>query len=164
MKKILLLIGAILSLSTIAQAQGLSYYTTNNLAASNHVTVPTPAIVHQVYLTTTNTTPTLVYLIDGYRLKTNAAYTNFTTTTTTEVVEYITSLGTTNAYTNTVIQTAANPVAASTTTVGTPIAVIPVTSTLPVTFTPTYPLQFTSFVTLTNDAAGVNAVISYRRN
>jgi hypothetical protein len=161
MKKILLLIGAILS---FAQANAAQFFVTNNLAASFHTLTAVPAIVDVVTLTTTNDTATIVYLVDGWQLQTNAAYTNFTTTTTTEVVAYVTSLGTTNNYTNTVIQTAANPVAASTTAVAAPIAAITVTKNQPAVFTPTYPLQFTKFIALTNNAAGVNAVISYRRN
>lgn len=163
MKKLIYSLIAVVTLALTVSTEATQYYATNNLAPSNHVilTVSSPITVSSITLSTTNVTPTLVRLIDGYRLQTNAAYTNYTTYTTNRVSSYVTSLGTTNLQTNTVLFYQANAVAASTTAVAEPLVALTVSSVAPVTVTPSLPWQFSKFLTLSNDLQGVNAVISY---
>lgn len=162
MKTLLSLVVAVCALVT-ANAQGTRFYVTNNLADSNHIAITRPFVLESVTLSTTNSlTPTIVRLIDGYMLRTNAAYTNYTSYLTNRTYSYVTSLGTTNTGTNSVLYYQANVVAASTTAVAEPTATMVVTSLEPVTFVPLAPIPFTKFLTLSNDQDGVNVVVGYR--
>lgn len=158
MKKLILIVGLILAGITTSKAQ--SYYATNNLAASNHVILTVPAHLTEISVWSTSLSPSLVYLFDGFMIKTNTAYTNYTASLVDVVTTTITSTGTTNIMTNTVWQSVANPVAAAN-TAAIPLVslVVPANSVVA-----TYPLRatFVENVKLSNSLTGASALIKYR--
>lgn len=147
---------------TVLTASAQNYYVTNNLAASNHtvISVSSPVKTTSITLFSTNTAATLVYLFDGYLIRTNAAYTNYTAALSDVVSTVITSSGSTNLFTNSVWTTSANAVAAAN-VAATPLAsiVVPPNSD-PVTYQ--IPYTFTKFLNVSNNLAGLSFVLSYR--
>ena len=136
---------------------------TNNVAAGAHTIITNSSVVlDSITLFTTNATPTLVYLYDGALLSTNAAWTNYTSYVTNLVYSYVTSLGTTNTGTNSVLYVQANPHAAATINVEPLVSlVVPANGDL-VTYTPPTPLVFSKSLVLSNSLIGVSGTISYR--
>lgn len=132
----------------------------SNLAATNTAVIATPAIVQEITFFSTNTVPTIIQFFDGSLTVTNAAWTNYTASVSTEVEFYVTTTGITNTWTNTVI----NPVAsehAAETVARTPVftAVVPANN-VPITV-PVWS-RFTYSVQLSNNLAGVSGIIKYR--
>jgi hypothetical protein len=145
------------TLSTFATVQSES-----NLAANTNKTIlASPAVITSITLWSTNTEPTLVKLYDNFRVYTNAAWTNFTTSITTDVEEVITSTGTTNYYTNSVITRTASPTAAAE-NVEPPILrsiVVPAAANGPITITG--PIYFNRRIVADISATGLSYVMDY---
>ena len=132
----------------------------SNLSNTNTTIVATPVVITELTLFSTNTTPTIVYLYDGSLTVTNSAYTNYTTSVSTEVESYVGANGLTNAWTNSVITVAANEVAEETVD-RTPVATLVVpANNVPVTITPN--VIFTYSAILSNNLAGISGIITYR--
>jgi hypothetical protein len=136
-------------------------FSTNNLAAGNHFLISGANVLQSLVLSTTNDTPTQVLVYDGAITNITAAWTNWTSYTTNVVYSYLTSTGTTNTVTNTVVFPVINPHAAATNNT-VPIIAGVVTKQTPFVLTPPGGTIFTSRVTLSNNAAGVNAIVLYR--
>ena len=166
MKYILGLIAAVAMVVT----SNAAVYSTNNLASGTHVVLPsTPIHLQSITLWTTNTiAPTIVKLYDGYVVRTNTAYTNYTVALSSVVSTYITSTGTTNTLTNSVWTTTANPVAAGNVTTD-PILtiVVPTASVGPVTWPvnnsngTAASVVFSRWLIATTDQTGISFVASY---
>lgn len=159
MKTLITFIAAVVLFTTSSLA---ATATIDNQVATNAVIVDDNIVLDSVTLYTTNTTPTLVYIYDGAIEKITGAYTNYTTYITNRVSSYITSLGTTNLHTNSVlfVQSQAN---AAATNAATPVISIVVPANSEVyTFTPTTPMVFSSNLTISNNLAGVSGIVSYR--
>lgn len=167
MKKLLAILG-LSSVTLFAQIPSQSVYVTNNMAASATTIISKSIDVGQLTFWTTNTSTTLVYLYDGAITNVTAAYTNYTTYSTNIVSNYVTTTGTTNSLTNHVIYNAAVAVAAATNnsspyvTIVVPGSLIANAAGQFVTYTPPTELVFRNKLTLSNSAAGLNGVISYR--
>jgi hypothetical protein len=133
------------------------------LATNVDSVATTPLVITKVTMWSTNTTtPSIVYLYDGWRLQTNTAYTNYTAARTAQVTSYITTTGLTNLMTNYVYKTTANAVSAGS-AVQTPTAtfIVPANSVAaPFVFDET--LNFGQRLSLSNSAAGLDYVIEYR--
>jgi hypothetical protein len=132
----------------------------SNLAATNTTVVTTPAVVNSLTLFSTNTTPTLVRLYDNAITVTNAAYTNYTSTVSTEVESFVGSNGITNAVTNVVVAIATSEHAAETIAKTPVVTVVVPANNIPVTITPRS--IFPHKVVLSNNLAGVSGIITYR--
>jgi hypothetical protein len=165
---ILVFMLAVTALTVNAQ----SYYSTNNLADSNHVVLNASAPIDTVKIVawSTNTTaPTILKLYNGYIINTNTAYTNYTAARTAVVTTQINSSGSTNLYTNYVWKTTANAVAAAN-PAATPLAqlVIPAATFVsagnyvPNLITLDIPHSFTRFLTVSNDLDGASFLLEYR--
>jgi hypothetical protein len=158
MKKFISIIGLGVSLLT-AQAQ--LFTSQSNLAATNTAVITTPLVLEQMTLFSTNTTPTLVFLYDGAITNVTAAYTNYIQYPTNVVTTYTNTTGTTNTLTNRVEYTLAVANAAATNN-SSPIRslVVPASGSVTV-FTETIP--FAQKLTISNNLAGLSAVIRYRK-
>lgn len=160
MKKLFIVL---VSLGLVVSAKAESFFATNNLAAStNHFLIQGPALVSKILLSTTNDTPTIVKLYDGFPYIINTAWTNYVTYTTNITTSYITSTGTTNEVTRTVVQVAPQVNAAATNSQP-PLLTFSVDKLNPVEFSvPGNTVIFSRRVTLDNSLIGVNAAIQYR--
>lgn len=141
-------------------------FATNNLAATNNVLITGAFVLQSMTIFTTNDTPTLIRIYDGDTTKVTTAWTNYTSYTTNYVTTWLTSTGTTNTSTNTYIYTLATPNAAATNANDVRISAV-VDKLTPYTFNPAqipgaYLSTFNSKLTLSNDLAGVGAIIQYR--
>lgn len=159
MKNLIKLI-ALFAIGIGVQAQ--QFYSTNNLAATNHTIFASGAVIQQITLWSTNASPTMVYLRDGDLTYTNGVYTNFLRYTTNVISSYVGASGITNNQTNVNIVYVPQTIAANTN--NTPVRA---TITVPASgVILTYPfdpnLLFTKKLTLSNSAVGLNAVIQYR--
>ena len=136
----------------------------SNQVATNAVIVNGGALLDNVVLYSTNTTPTIVYFYDGAITNVTAAWTNYTAYSTNQTYSYITSGGTTNLQTNTTWYVIANPRAAATNNT-TPMLtlVVPGSGTgQTLNFTPPIPQIFAQRITVSNNLAGLSGVITYR--
>lgn len=157
MKK-LLIIGLTLVSCLVANA---STFSTNNLAAStNHTILTTPFKLESITLFSTNLTPTIVKLIDGWVVSTNTAFTNYVQFSSNVVSSVITSTGVTNQYTNTVLMI--DPVITAATTNGSPYVqktiVVPGNNTL---ITVQGPISFSRRLTVDSSLTGLSFVMEY---
>jgi hypothetical protein len=157
MKKLFILVGLILAIST-AKAQ--SYYATNNLAASNHVILSIPIDTQTISVWSTNTAASLVHFYDGFMIKTNTAYTNYTAALTDVVTTVITSSGSTNTFTNSVWKTTANPVAAANTAAVPLISLVVPAANVVATYN--IPQTFVENIKMSNSAAGTSILLKYK--
>lgn len=164
MKNIITLIAV--ALLSVASSYGLTQAESNLTLNTNKTILSTPAVINSITLWSTNTAVTTVKLYDYFRVYTNTAHTNYTTTITTEVSEHITSTGTTNYNTNTVIQRTANAVAAAE-NVEPPIVktlIVPATGTADTAgaiVTYTGPFYFNRRVVADISATGLSYVMDY---
>lgn len=134
------------------------------LATNADSVVSTPLVITKLTLWSTNTTtPSIVYLYDGWTLQTNTAYTNYTSARTAVASTYVTTTGVTNSFTNYVFKTTANPVAAAT-VVNNPTAtfVVPTSGELLTIDNEEAGLIFGRQLSISNSADGLNYVIQYR--
>lgn len=164
MKNLIKLIAVVALLTFSAKAE---VQVEANLALNTNKTIiATPVVINSITLWSTNTAVTTVKLYDYFRVYTNTAWTNFTTATTTTVESVITSTGTTNLYTNSVITRTASPNAAAN-NVEPPIArtlIVPATGTANTsgaTITYTGPFYFNRRVTADISASGLSYVMDY---
>src|SRR5688572_28292787 len=107
----------------------------SNLAATNTTVIATPVVINSLTFFSTNTTPTLVYLYDNATTVTNAAYTNYTSTVSTEVESFVGSNGITNAVTNVVVAIATSEHAAATVAKTPVVTLVVPANNVPVTIT-----------------------------
>lgn len=159
MKRILLI--ALIGLASIVASKA-AIVTGSDMAATNTDSIVTTPLVttKMTFWTTNTTTPSIVRLYDGYRLQTNSAYTNYTVAATAVATTYVTTTGVTNSFTNTVLKTTSNPVAAATViTEPTLTIVVPTGGEL---LTLDDSLVFGKRLSISNSAAGLNYAIQYR--
>lgn len=149
----------ILAISSICSFAGT--YVTNNMGVATATPSTTPVVLQSLTLYSTNTVPTIVYFYDGWYTTTNNGYTNYVTYVTNQTVLYTNTMGITNTYTNTVIATAANAVAANTGAVSLPIltVVVPANNVL---LTLTKDIVFGQRMTFSNTLVGLSGMIQYR--
>ena len=165
MKKLITLITLLGSL-TFCFGQADTIYVTNNMAVGIATISTQPGILTSLTAYSTNTSPTIVLLYDGYYLATNVTWTNYTTYTTNVVTSYVTTTGITNNLTNLVIKTVANPHAAVAGTVNTPFAtlVVPAASSsgtiTPIVFNDDF--LFGKRLSFSNGATGLTLIGHYR--
>lgn len=159
MKKLFSLIAVV---ALVGNALADSWFTTNNLAANTHYLFAGPKVVTSITITTTNDTPTIIALYDGAITNVVAAYTSYTTYASNVVEEVITPTGVTNSYTTSRLFVA--PVSNAAATNNTPVKIAGTVDKLnPLIITPTLGAQyFLSRFTLSNNAAGVSALVGYR--
>lgn len=145
-----------------------TWQTEANLALNTNKTIlATPAVVKSITLWSTNTAATTVKLYDNFRVYTNTAWTNFTTTTTTTVESVITSTGTTNLYTNSIISRTEAPTAAAS-NIEPPILrtiVVPAAPSFGTTgdqITITGPIYFNRRIVADISATGLSYVMEYQ--
>jgi len=136
-------------------------YVTNNMAVGISTPASVPVQLTRLTLFTTNLTATIVYLYDGFLTQTNNGYTNYVTSTTSQITLYTNTTGLTNTWTNTVITTSPNAVAARVNVLSTPLATLVVPPS-PGVLDVNSSLLFGNRITLSNTAQGLSAVISYR--
>lgn len=149
----------VLALAFGAQLHAAEYIG-SNLVATNTAVVATPVIVSSVTVFSTNTVPTLVRLYDGALTNVTSAYTNYTTYTTNLIVNYVTTSGITNKYTNDVIWRSPNVVAAATNNTTPTVSFVAPAANVPLTITG--PWIFGKSVTLSNNLAGLSVIMTYR--
>lgn len=129
--------------------------------ATNAAVLTTPYVLTSVTVANTSTN---VLTIRAYDMATdattytNAAYTNWVSAVTNEVVTFINSVGTTNIFTNSVIKSFAVVYAAVTNTVN-PVATVAVSPSTAETFTLNIPLA--RGLALSNDQSAT-MIITYR--
>jgi hypothetical protein len=165
MKKYLVISLVFLASLFTAQAQltaGQQIFATNNLTAGAGIMINEGVTVNQLQLYSTNLTPTIVRLYDGWYVYTNAAFTNYTTYLTNIVTTYTNTTGTTNTFTNSVLFSAAAVTAASTNNNTPPIVsfIVPANN-VPITING--PFQFSQKLTLSNNLTGLSGVILYHQ-
>lgn len=156
------LISVIAALAMVVVGSADSWFTTNNLAAGNHYLFAGPKVITAITITTTNDTPTTINIYDGAITNVTAAYTSYTTYASNVVEEVITSTGVTNSYTTSRLFVA--PVSNAAATNNTFVKIAGSVDKLnPLIITPTLGAQyFLSRFTLSNNAAGVSALVGYR--
>lgn len=158
MKKLFVIFSMVALFSMKSKAQT---YATNNMATGIATVAAVPVVLTHLTLFTTNTTPTIVYLYDGYLTQTNAGYTNFVTYTTNQITLYTNTMGLTNTWTNTVIATVANGVAARSNVISPALATLVVPAYPGILDVNTY-LMAGNRVTMSNTLQGTSAIITYR--
>ncbi len=164
MKKLLSSLILAVSLQ-LAHGQATQTYFTNNMSSGIATVATAPLILLNMTAWSTNSSPTILYLYDGYYTLTNGAYTNYTVYTTNVAVSYVTTTGITNQYTNTVLKTVANAVAAKSGEVASPTVTVvipaaPSSGSALVTFDDM--TVFGRRLTISNSATGLNLVARYR--
>lgn len=155
MKKLFILLSLVASLA-IHGATAVGTITT----ATNTYVTTSPIVLNTITLYCTNTAPSLVYLIDGYMLKTNAAYTNYTAAITAVVTTYVTTTGITNTFTNNVYKTTTSEHAAANITPTPSITILVPASSVPITLSANVP--FGQRLSLSNASAGLSYFINYK--
>lgn len=164
MKNLIKIVCAVALMTFAAKAE---WQAEANLALNTNKTIlATPAVVNSITLYSTNTSATIVKFYDYFRVYTNTAWTNFTTSTTTTIESVITSTGTTNLYTNSVITRTASPTAAAS-NVEPPIlrtVVVPAAPSFGTTGNPvvlTGPIYFNRRIVADISATGLSYVMDY---
>lgn len=160
MKKFLSIVLGLLAVN----ASAATYIGSNLAASTNIAATTTPIVLTSIQLSTTNDTPVIVEFLDGGPTTVIPQYTSYSTYTTNLVNEHITSTGTTNVVTNTVVYVYATVNDAVTNETSAKITLM-VDKYNPVTFVPPSYVTgviFSEKLTLQTSAAGVNAVVRYR--
>lgn len=156
MKKLLIL--SVLMLGFV-ESKAQQFYSTNDMAAGIRTVVNEAVVLRSLQLS--GTTNCIVRIYDGAATNVTGAYSNMTIFATNIITTNIGVNGITNLYTNTMLHTTIQAVAAATNAT-TPILTLNIGANV-APFLFDTPLSFTKYINVSNNSGGITMVLNYRQ-